>query len=85
MTAYPEAQSKLHIEAELGRDAAKLTKLELTTGKSTMVKASASLDHFAQPEWQAAVDGSLELKQIGILAGFDGLTGGVADLNLRGT
>ena len=84
MKAYPEAQSKLHIEAELGRDAAKLTKLELTTGKSTVVKASASLDHFAQPDWQAAVDGSLELKQIGILVGFDGLTGGVADLNLRG-
>ncbi|WP_263376175.1 translocation/assembly module TamB domain-containing protein [Granulicella aggregans] len=84
MTTYPEAQSKLHVEAELGRDAAKLTKLELTTGKSTVVKANASLDHFAQPEWQAAVDGSLELKQIGILAGFSGLTGGVADLNLRG-
>jgi translocation and assembly module TamB len=84
MKAYPEAQSTLHLAAELGRDAAKLKEFQLTTGKSTVVKASASVDHFAHPEWQAAVDGSLELKQIGILAGFDGLTSGVADLNLRG-
>lgn len=84
MSTYPEVHSKLHVEAELGRDAIDLTKLAYTTGASTVVKATASLSHFAQPEWQAAIDGSLELKQIGLLASVDGLTSGVADLNLRG-
>jgi translocation and assembly module TamB len=84
MTKYPEVQSKLHLEAELGRDAADLKKFEFTTGKSTVVKANASLNHFAEPQWQAAIDGSLELKQVALLAGIDGLNAGVADLNLRG-
>ncbi len=84
MSKYPEVQSKLHAEAELGRDAVELKRLDYTTGKATVVKASATLNHFAQPEWQAALDGSLEIKQVGLLAGVDGLTGGVLDLNLRG-
>lgn len=84
MTKYPEVQSKLHVEAELGRDAAKVTKLTFNTGKSTVLQASASLQHFAQPEWQAAIDGSLELKQVALLGGVDGLDAGTLDLNLRG-
>ena len=84
MSKYPEVQSKLHLEAELGRDFAKLPKLTFNTGKSTVLQASAELQHFAQPEWQAAVDGSLELKQVALLAGLDGIQAGTADLNLRG-
>ncbi len=84
MTKYPEVQSKLHVEAELGRDAADLKKLEFTTGQNSVVKASASLNHFAQPEWQAAVDGSLELKQVALLGGVDGLNAGTLELGLRG-
>jgi translocation and assembly module TamB len=84
MTTYPEVQSKLHVEAELGRDSAKLSKFTFHTGKSTVMQGSASLEHFAQPVWQAALDGALELKQIGLLGGVDGLTAGTLDLNLRG-
>ena len=84
MTKYPEVQSKLHLEAELGRDMARVTKFAFNTGKSTVLQASASLQHFAQPEWQAAIDGSLELKQVALLGGVDGLDAGTLDLNLRG-
>ena len=84
MTKYPEVQSKLHLEAELGRDMAKLTKFTFNTGQSTVLQASASLQHFAQPEWQAGVEGSLELKQVAMLGGVDGLDAGTLDLNLRG-
>ncbi len=84
MTKYPEVQSKLHLEAEVGRDVAKLPKFTFDTGKSTTLRASAELQHFARPEWQAGVDGSLELKQVALLAGFDGIQGGTAELSLRG-
>ena len=84
MSKYPEVQSKLHVEAELGRDFAKLAKLTFDTGKSTELRASGSLQQFANPEWQAAVDGSLELKQVALLGGIDGINAGTADLSLRG-
>ena len=84
MGKYPEVQSKLHVEAELGRDEVQLSRLKYTTGASSTIEATASLNHFAQPEWQAAVNGSLELKQVALLAGFDGVDAGIADLNLRG-
>jgi translocation and assembly module TamB len=84
MKTYPEVQSKLHFEAELGRDSAKLAKFTFNTGKSTVMQGSASLEHFAQPVWQASLDGSLELKQVAMLAGVDGLDAGTLDLNLRG-
>jgi translocation and assembly module TamB len=84
MSKYPEVQSRLHLEAELGRDMAQLTKLEFDTGKDSVIKASASFNHFAHPDWQAAIDGSVEMKQVSLLAGVDGLTAGTIGLNLRG-
>ncbi len=80
----PEAQSTLHVEAELGRDLALLTRLNLQTGQASHLTATGSLKHFAKPEWDATVDGSLELKQIAILTGVDTLKGGSVDLNLHG-
>jgi translocation and assembly module TamB len=84
MAKQPEAQSKLHLEAELGRDMAQLTKFEFNTGKTSVLHATATLNHFAQPDWQAKVNGSLELKQVSVLAAVDGLTGGTVDLDLNG-
>ncbi len=84
MAKQPEVLSKLHVAAEFGRDMAELKSLEFTTGTSTKLTATALLNHFAKPEWQASIDGSLELKQIGFLAGVDGLTAGQLDLNVRG-
>jgi translocation and assembly module TamB len=80
----PEADSTLHVEAEVGRNMAELKNLVLHTGKASNLKASASLKNFAHPEWQASVDGTLELKQIAVLSGVDGLKAGTVDLVLKG-
>jgi translocation and assembly module TamB len=84
MAANPEVQSKLHLSAELGRDLVQVTKLDYTTGTRTHLVASASLTHFNNPQWQAALDGSAELKQISLLTGAYGLNAGTLDLDLRG-
>lgn len=80
----PEVDSTLHVEAEVGRNMAELKNLVLHTGKASQLKATASLNNFAHPEWQATVDGSLELNQVAVLSGVDGLKAGTVDLNLKG-
>ncbi len=80
----PAAQSKLHLEAELGRDLAQVTKLEFDSGKSSVLHATATLTHFAQPEWQGAANGTLDLRQVSVLTAVEGLTGGSVDLVLNG-
>ena len=84
MKSEPEAQSKLHAEAELGRDMAQLTKLTFNTGRNSELRASGSINHFAHPEWQAALDGSLALKQVSVMGAVDGLEAGSVDIVLRG-
>ncbi|RSL15865.1 translocation and assembly module TamB [Edaphobacter aggregans] len=79
-----EAESSLHVEAELGRDLALLTRLDLHTGQASHLTATGSLRHFGKPEWEATASGSLELKQIASLTGVDTLKGGSVDLNLNG-
>ena len=83
MDKQPEAKSRLRIDAELGRDAAILKDMEFDTGSSSVLKASGALNHFAQPQWQGAVNGTLELKQLTVLTGAEGLTGGTIDLDLH--
>jgi translocation and assembly module TamB len=84
MKTEPEAQSKLHAEAELGRDIAQLTKLTFDTGGNSELRASGSINHFAAPEWQVALDGSLALKQVEVMGAVAGLEAGTVDLVLRG-
>jgi translocation and assembly module TamB len=78
-----EAQSALRLEAELGRDAVELRHFEFTSGKNSKLEATGSLKRFAKPEWQAAVKGSLELKQLSVLANVDGLNAGTVALDLK--
>ncbi|HWB32011.1 MAG TPA: translocation/assembly module TamB domain-containing protein [Acidobacteriaceae bacterium] len=80
----PEAQSRLHLEGELGRDMVQLTKLDFQSGTASVLHASATLTHFAHPEWKAKASGTLELKQVSTLTSFEGLTGGSVDLDLNG-
>ncbi|HEV2619062.1 MAG TPA: translocation/assembly module TamB, partial [Acidobacteriaceae bacterium] len=84
MDKQPEAQSQLHVEAELGRDVAQLTRLEFDTGKASVLKVNGLLEHFAQPVWQVTALGNLELKQISVLADVEGFTGGTVDLDVHG-
>jgi translocation and assembly module TamB len=79
-----EAQSALHLEAELGRDIALLKAFQLSTGRSSTLEATGSIKHFAKPEWQTTVKGTLELKQISVLGDVDGLNAGTVDLDLNG-
>ncbi len=79
-----EASSTLALAAELGRDAAELQRLEFTSGKSSTLVATGSIKHFAKPEWQATVKGSLELKQLSVLADVDGLNAGTVTLDVKG-
>lgn len=83
MQAMPEVASRLKLSAEFGRDMAQLKSFEFTTGQSTRLTATALVQHFQKPEWQAALDGGLEVKQVGLLTGVQGLNAGTLDLNVR--
>ena len=84
MKDQPEAHSKLHLEAQLGRDRVELTKFEFDSGKASVLRATGSIHHFAEPEWQLSLDGTLELRQISVLTATEGLTAGTIDLNVKG-
>ena len=84
MGKQPEVQSALRLSGELGRDMIALKSLDFTTGASTRLTATASVEHFNKPEWQASVNGQLEMKQVGFLAGLEGFSAGRVDLNLSG-
>ncbi len=84
MAKEPEVRSRLHLAAQLGRDMAQLTSFDLFTGASTHLAASAQINHFANPEWQAGITGSIELKQLTYLADVQGLNAGSLDLSVHG-
>ena len=84
MKSEPEAKSSLHLEMELGRDAADLKRFEFHTGERSELVASGSIRRFANPEWQAKIAGSLELKQISVLTGVPGLQAGSIEMDLGG-
>jgi len=79
-----EAQSKLRLEVEVGRDIAELKALDLHTGANSRLTASGKLEHFAKPVWQVSATGLMELKQVSVLSGADGFTGGQLDINVQG-
>ena len=80
----PEAKSSLHMEAELGRDAADLKTFDFHTGERSELKATAGISQFKNPQWQAKVAGSLELKQLTLMADVAGFNMGSVDLNVAG-
>ena len=80
----PEAKSSLHLEAEVGRDAADLKALKFHTGDHSDLQATASLKQFNNPAWATKVTGSVEMKQLTILADVAGFSLGSIDLNLNG-
>ncbi len=84
MQKQPLQDSKLHLNLELGRDLAHLRSLDFYTGNNSHLAANASIEHFAQPQWQANVSGNVSLVQIGLLGGVDGLTSGVLNIDIHG-
>ena len=67
---------KLHVVAEIGRNSADLKEFTFHSGAASDLSAFAAIKDFNNPVWSATVKGSLELKQISILAGVDGLDAG---------
>ncbi len=84
MVKEPEMQSKLHMDLQLGRDMAQLSSFDFETGMNSHLTATALIQHFGHPEWQATVNGELALKQISYLAGVEGLESGTLALNVQG-
>ncbi len=84
MQKEPEAQSKLHLVAELGRNSADLKEFTFHSGSASDLSASAAIKDSNNPVWTATVKGSLELQQISVLAGVDGLDAGSLELNVAG-
>jgi translocation and assembly module TamB len=84
MAKQPEVQSKLHMTAELGRDMVQLSSFDFDTGLNSHLTATGLVEHFANPEWQASVKGTLALKQISLLGNVEGLENGTLDLDVQG-
>ena len=84
MSKQPVEQSKLHLDLELGRDIATLKTLDFYTGNNSHFAANALIEHFAKPAWQANLNGAINLKQLGYLAGIDGFTTGDVSLDVHG-
>jgi len=80
----PEAQSTVHLAAEVGRNAVEVTKLDMHTGKSSDLHITGQLTDFAKPDWEVRAKGALELKQIAVLTGVDSLKAGTVDLDVNG-
>jgi translocation and assembly module TamB len=84
ISKQPEVQSQLHLNAELGRDMFALNKVDFTTARSTHMSGNMFLRNFAKPIWQASVEGDIDLKQLGLLAGIEGFSAGSVELDVNG-
>ena len=84
MDKEPEAQSTLHLVAQIGRNAAELKQFVLKSGSKSELQATAAIKNYNAPEWQANVAGLLELRQISVLSGVDGFNAGSVELNVGG-
>ena len=80
----PEAKSELRAMAELGRDVVELHQFDFRSGKASELTAVGSLVHFAKPEWKIRAEGSVELTQVSLLSGVEGLNAGSVELEVDG-
>ena len=94
MQSSAEVHSRINIKLRLGRNRADLQQIVLETGlpdshakkaaqhQPSRLEGSGSLTNFSQPQWMAAAKGTLELKQVGDLVGFDGFSNGAATVDV---
>jgi translocation and assembly module TamB len=75
--------SKLDMQVDIGRNAARLTSLLLQTGPSQL-EASGSLNNFANPQWQLKATGKVDIREVADLTAIPGLDRGIAELQISG-
>lgn len=84
MQKEPVVQSRLNAEMTFARHAAEIKQLEFDTGTRSQLFITGRLQDFVHPMWVVAANGTVELKQISSISGFDGFTGGMLDLKIDG-
>lgn len=81
--------SQLDASVEVGRNVANLVSLTLQSGpqgksQKTVLRASGTLDNFADPRWQFSMKGAIDALELRALTGTPGLAGGTAQLEATG-
>ncbi len=81
--------SQLDASAEVGRNSANLISLTLLSGaqgksQKTVLRASGTLNNFADPRWQFTMKGAIDALEVGALTGTPGLAGGTAQVDANG-
>ena len=81
--------SQLDASVDMGRNSAALVSLSLQSGpqgtrEKTVLRASGTLDDFANPRWQFGMKGAIDAAEIRALTGTPGLDGGTAQLEANG-
>ncbi len=75
--------SQLSVAVVMGRHNLSVPDFHFTAGASTLA-AHANMSDFADPHWQLAADGTIDLREAEALAAIPGLDRGVIALNLHG-
>ncbi|MDR3734507.1 MAG: translocation/assembly module TamB domain-containing protein [Acidobacteriaceae bacterium] len=84
MQKKPTVQSRLAADVTFARHGMEIKRFEFDTGKKSKLIATGSVKDFNHPAWQVAANGTVELKQVTAISGFEELTGGSVDLKLEG-
>ncbi len=77
-----EAHSQLKTSIDLSRDQVSIENLDLKTGGSHLT-ATAQLKNFSQPNWQIAIHGGVDAREVGAITGEDELRDGAVQLNIH--
>ncbi len=75
--------SHLSVSAVMGRNNLSVPDLHFSAGSSTLA-AHAQVSNFADPHWQMAAQGTIDLREAEALAAIPGLDSGVVGLDLHG-
>ena len=75
--------SKLDAQVQLSRNSASLKSFQLQTGPSTL-SGRLALDNFADPQWKATVNGTVDSRLALAFVSIPGLDRGIVDLQVTG-
>jgi translocation and assembly module TamB len=83
----PPVHGEMKATLDLGRDAATLRSLTMTASvpgaADRTLKMTGSIEHFSRPQWQADIDGELDMRLLNPVLGYPDAPEGLALLNLN--